>query len=55
MVPQEMNRDQLFLAAKKGDIATIKILLKVKSIDVNIKATHDFRESQVILVYNYVL
>ena len=30
-----MERDQLFLAAKEGDIATIETLVYVKYIDVN--------------------
>ena len=32
-----MERDQLFLAAKEGDIATIETLIYVKYIDVNSK------------------
>ena len=32
-----MERDQLFLAAKKGDIVTIETLINAKYIDVNIK------------------
>ena len=32
-----MQRDQLFLAAKEGDVATIETLIYTKYVDVNIR------------------
>ena len=40
-----MERDQLFLAAEEGDIATIETLLNAKYVNVNI------REPQVIIMF----
>ena len=48
-----MECDQLFLAAKEGDIPTIETLIYAKYIDVNCRTPHEESDILQVIIYVY--